>query len=82
LKQFTNNALQLDRNSIDGGQKSFMNSSNSGKNGQMNRSRNNLNKSGHHLHYFSILDNSVSQKLKRVANNLQRMMVAVTAREG
>jgi len=82
LKQFTNNALQLNMNSISGSQKSFMNLSNSGKNGQMNRSRNNLNNSGHRLHDSSILDNSISQKLKRVANNSRRMVVAVTAREG
>lgn len=82
LKQFTNNALQLDGNSIGGSQKSFTTLSNSGKNGQMNRSRNSLNNSEHRIHDSSILDNSISQKLKRVANNLRRMVVAVTAREG
>ena len=80
LKQFSNRAL--DGNSISGSQKSFMNLSNSGKNGQMNQSRNNLNNSGHRLHDSSILDNSISKKLKRVANNSRRMVVAVTAREG
>ena len=59
-----------------------MNLSNSGKNGQMNRSQNSLNKSGHRLDDSSVLDNSISQKLKRVANNSRMMVIAVTTREG